>query len=165
MQNNPKQELYNGTTGILIRKNGVGTAYFAGESGIRTIGERALPLFEVAFCLSIHKSQGSEFDEVLILFGPGSERFGKAALYTGVTRAKKKVEICAEESAFQAAIAKKTNYHSGFSDRFLMYKKLEVQGHRGMRAPLPRKQIARLSERPSMLEWIVIECDVMAHKR
>jgi exodeoxyribonuclease V alpha subunit len=119
LQNSPKQELYNGTTGILIRKNGVGTAYFAGEIDIRSIAEKALPLFEVAFCLSIHKSQGSEFDEVLILFGPGSERFGKAALYTGVTRAKKKVEICAEESAFLAAIAKKTNYHSGFSERFI----------------------------------------------
>ena len=118
LQNNPKQQLYNGTTGILIRKSGVGTAYFSTEDGVRTIAEKALPLFEVAFCLSIHKSQGSEFEEVLILLGPGSERFGKAALYTGVTRAKKKVEICAEESAFLAALVKKTSFNSGFWDRF-----------------------------------------------
>ncbi len=117
-QNSPKQQLYNGTTGILIRKNGIGTAYFCTEGGIRSIAEKALPLFEVAFCLSIHKSQGSEFDQVLILLGPGSERFGKAALYTGVTRARKKVEIWAEESTFQAAIAKKTTFNSGFLDRF-----------------------------------------------
>jgi len=117
LQNSPGQELYNGTPGVLLRKNGVGTAYFLDGAAVRAVAEMALPRYETAFCLSIHKSQGSEFDEVLILFGPGSERFGKEALYTGVTRAKKIVEICAEENAFQAAIHKKGNLRSGFTDR------------------------------------------------
>lgn len=117
LQNSPGQELYNGTPGILLRKNGEGTAYFLDGADVRAVAEKALPRYETAFCFSIHKSQGSEFDEVLILFGPGSERFGKEALYTGVTRAKKNVEICAEENAFQAAIYKKGNVRSGFTNR------------------------------------------------
>jgi exodeoxyribonuclease V alpha subunit len=117
LQNNPTQELYNGTTGILIRKGGTGTAYFLSEGGVRTIPEKALPRYEVAFCLSIHKSQGSEFEEVLVLFGPGSERFGTRALYTAATRAKKKVEICAEEASFQAAFSAVEPLSSGFIER------------------------------------------------
>jgi len=117
LQNNPTLGLFNGTSGILVRHDGGGTAYFLEEGGVRAVPEKALPRYEVAFCLSIHKSQGSEFDEVLLLFGPGSERFGVKALYTAVTRAKKKVEICADETALEAAIQNKKNTTSGFVER------------------------------------------------
>lgn len=112
-QNSPSQELYNGTTGVFVR----GKAYFLINGEIKAFPEKMLPQYEMAFCLSIHKSQGSEFDHVLVLFGPGSERFGKEALYTAVTRAKKSVEICADETSFQLALRKKTNLHSGFRER------------------------------------------------
>ncbi len=117
LENNPTLGLFNGTSGILVRHDGVGIAYFLEEVGIRSVPEKALPRYEVAFCLSIHKSQGSEYDEVLLLFGPGSERFGVKALYTAVTRAKKKVEICADETALEAAMQNKKNTTSGFIER------------------------------------------------
>ena len=116
-QNSIKLDLYNGTPGILLRYNGRGTAYFLCENGLRSIEEKALPSYELAFCLSIHKSQGSEFEEVIVIFGPGSERFGNEALYTAVTRAKKKVQICADAASFQAAIEKNVTQRSSFLER------------------------------------------------
>lgn len=117
--NRPQQELYNGTCGILIGKSRGGiefreaTAYFP-----HPIPYRNLPPFETAFCLSVHKSQGSEFERVLALFPPGSENFGREALYTAVTRAKKEVRIAAEENVLQGMLSQRGIKYSGFTDRF-----------------------------------------------
>lgn len=121
IQNNEAQQLYNGTIGVLIQERSGSYAYFQSAGGIRSIPEAALPPYELAFCLSVHKSQGSEFDEVLVLLGPGSERFGKEALYTAVTRAKKKVSLCVEESALQAALGAARQKRSGFIERIGAY--------------------------------------------
>lgn len=117
--NHPDQDLYNGSSGVLIGKSQgslnlrEGTAYFP-----QKVLYKNLPPFELSFCLSIHKSQGSEFDNVLALFPKGSEYFGKEAVYTAVTRAKKQVGMIAEESVLKAMLAKQSSKTSGFSDRF-----------------------------------------------
>ncbi len=117
--NDPQQDLYNGSCGVLIGKSrgGVflrdGTAYFP-----QMVPYKKLPPFETAFCLSIHKSQGSEFENVLALFPSGSENFGREAFYTAVTRAKKRVEIVADESVMNAMLVKRSLKTSGFTDRF-----------------------------------------------
>lgn len=77
--------LYNGQTGIL----GADYALFDGKR----LAPFLLPSYEYAYCLSVYKSQGSEFDEVWLVLPPGSEFFGKEMLYTAVTRARKKVQI------------------------------------------------------------------------
>jgi exodeoxyribonuclease V alpha subunit len=114
-QNDPNRHLYNGTTGVLIRKN----AYFLGTDGIRSFPEATLPHYEIAFCLSVHKSQGSEFDEVFALFPPGSELFGKEALYTAVTRARKKVTLISDDITVKALLSLSSRTRSGFKERFL----------------------------------------------
>ncbi|HEY4254717.1 MAG TPA: ATP-binding domain-containing protein, partial [Chlamydiales bacterium] len=114
-QNDPTRALYNGTTGVLIKD----TAYFEGADGLRSFPETVLPYYEVAFCLSVHKSQGSEFDEVFALFPPGSEIFGKEALYTAVTRARKKVTLVSDEETVKALLATSSRTRSGFKERFL----------------------------------------------
>ncbi|HSX10299.1 MAG TPA: AAA family ATPase [Chlamydiales bacterium] len=117
--NEQSQELYNGTCGVLIGKsrNGVhlkdGTAYFPGP-----VPFHKLPPFEIAFCLSVHKSQGSEFDRVLALFPPGSENFGREALYTAVTRAKSALEIVCDEQILRLMLSKRSRRISGFTERF-----------------------------------------------
>jgi exodeoxyribonuclease V alpha subunit len=119
--NEPRQELYNGSCGLLIGKSCGGvnfreaTAYFSEK-----IPFRNLPPFEVAFCLSIHKSQGSEFEKVLALFPQGSEHFGREAFYTAVTRAKKQVEIVAEEGILRAMLSQRSRKTSGFTERFVI---------------------------------------------
>jgi exodeoxyribonuclease V alpha subunit len=119
--NEPRLNLYNGSSGVLIgqSKKGFklreGTAYFQFGEEIRSYKE--FPSCEVSFCLSIHKSQGSEFDSVLALFPQGSENFGREALYTAVTRAKKKVQIVGEREVLERMLAQRSRRMSGFTDR------------------------------------------------
>lgn len=116
--NSPDQNLYNGSCGILVGRSrgGVrlreGIAYFPEK-----VPYKMLPPFEIAFCLSIHKSQGSEFKRVLALFPEGSENFGKEALYTAVTRAKNELEIVADEKILKAMLAKCSSKTSGLTER------------------------------------------------
>ncbi len=115
--NAPRLELYNGTCGVLIGQNfnlREGTAYFPEK-----VPYCDLPPFEPAFCLSIHKSQGSEFDRVLALFPPGSENFGREALYTAVTRAKSQVDIVGDEKTLRLMLGQNTKKMSGFTERAL----------------------------------------------
>jgi len=97
-------ELTNGQVGLLCGDR----AYFEDQeakSGIRSIPKVLLPAFETAFCLSVHKSQGSEFDEVVLFLPEGSERFGKKMLYTAITRAKKRFRIIGSEDVLRRCIA------------------------------------------------------------
>jgi exodeoxyribonuclease V alpha subunit len=67
--------------------------------------------------MTIHKSQGSEFDRVLMLLPPaGNELLTRELLYTGMTRAKKNIEIWANEEVFCSAVRKKTERISGLRD-------------------------------------------------
>jgi exodeoxyribonuclease V alpha subunit len=117
-KNEPRQDLYNGSCGILVGQSRINfrgsVAYFP-----ERVPAESLPPFEVAFCLSIHKSQGSEFDHVLALFPQGSEHFGREAFYTAITRAKKGVKIVAEPSVLQAMLSQRLRRVSGFAERFI----------------------------------------------
>jgi len=114
-QNDPKRQLYNGTTGVLMNSK----AYFLLSNELKSFPEATLPRYELAFCLSVHKSQGSEFDEVFALFPPGSEQFGREALYTAVTRAKKRVTVVSDEATVGALLRTSSRTRSGFRERFL----------------------------------------------
>ncbi len=119
IRNHPERDLYNGSCGILIGKSR-GKIHFQDAMAYfpKKIPFRMLPPFEVAFCLSIHKSQGSEFEKVLAIFPEGSENFGKEAVYTAITRAKKQLEIVANKKTLQAMLAKQSVKTSGLQERF-----------------------------------------------
>jgi exodeoxyribonuclease V alpha subunit len=118
--NNYAMRLFNGDTGILFpdpENGGALRAFFpAPGGGIRSVAPERLPLHETAFAITIHKSQGSEFDRVLMILPPvDSEILTRELLYTGITRAKKSVEIWANEEVFIAAVRKQTKRNSGFN--------------------------------------------------
>ena len=95
-------------------------AYFLSkEDGeeVREMSAIVLPSFEFGYCLSVHKSQGSEYESVLILAPPGSEKFGKEVLYTAVTRAKKKGVLIAEEGTLKILLDKSSRKASGLQSR------------------------------------------------
>ncbi len=113
-------ELFNGDLGVLVRRcskefslrclSVEDYALFPRREG--QISALALTSFEYSYCLSIHKSQGSEYDETLILIPPGSECFGREAIYTAVTRTRQKMTLmCSAEMLLQsiAASSKKTS--------------------------------------------------------
>ncbi len=103
-------EFHNGDTGIiLVVKDDSGTehkALFRKGDGYVVRPLSALPPWEKAFAITVHKSQGSEYDNVLLLVPTVGEGGGYASsrirelltreiLYTGVTRAKKALCIAA----------------------------------------------------------------------
>ena len=113
--------LFNGDTGMLFpepESGGTLKAFFPDlDGGLRSIPVERLPLHETAFAMTIHKSQGSEFDQILMLLPPGdSNLITRELIYTGITRGKTFVEIWANEVAFCAGVRKKTERHSGLRD-------------------------------------------------
>lgn len=98
-RNDNIRRLYNGDTGIVAPAAAEPRAYFPSasesrqETTFRSFQRDALPEHEPAFCHTIHKSQGSEYDAVLILLDSvkGSrQRLNRELLYTAITRARKK---------------------------------------------------------------------------
>lgn len=118
--NDYRMQLFNGEVGLLIKgKNGDKSLDYAvftsrqSNTGIRKIPALMLPRYELAYCLSVHKSQGSEFDHVVLLLPEGSEVFGRAALYTGATRAKKHLEIISRPSIVKGMLERQSFRRSG----------------------------------------------------
>lgn len=107
--------LYNGDMGIMIHQ---------GETPINAIFKTGrlpayrLPPFEYAYALSVHKSQGCEYDNVFLLIPPGSEVFGKQALYTAVTRAKKHITLHGHAEALSAMLQTSSRRQSGIGKRW-----------------------------------------------
>ncbi len=116
--NDPYSDLYNGMSGVLIGKTlKDAIAYFPDPSSEEMRKFSSPPPYELAFCLSIHKSQGSEFQNVLALFPEGSEHFGREALYTAVTRAKKSLKVLGSDAVLQQMLSEHVCTDSGFSRR------------------------------------------------
>lgn len=104
-ENDHVKGLYNGMNGVILsrysgKKNlfhPTDKVYLEKARGeIIELSYQSMPRFEIGFCLSVHKSQGSEYEHVLLVVPPGSEKFGREVLYTAATRAKKKLEIFGE---------------------------------------------------------------------
>lgn len=128
--NDYKKDLFNGETGTLMRKLPLNEtkeedyAIFAdrlNHGEVRKIPAILLPRYELAYCLSVHKSQGSEFEHVILIIPEGSERFGREALYTGITRAKKRVDIAGTESIIKKTVLKKGERLSGILERIKLF--------------------------------------------
>jgi exodeoxyribonuclease V alpha subunit len=109
--------LYNGDSGILWRDESGLYACFRGEAGIRSISINRLPAYTPAWTSTVHKSQGSEYDSVLMILptDPDSEILSRELLYTAVTRARQNFLLQAARPVLSAAIARLTRRHSGLA--------------------------------------------------
>jgi exodeoxyribonuclease V alpha subunit len=95
--------LFNGDIGLLWRAgDGSLRAWFAFiENGLRSVSIRQLPEHTCAFALTVHKSQGSEFDEILLVLpATDSQVLTRELIYTGVTRARRRVIVQGERQTF-----------------------------------------------------------------
>ncbi|MEZ5534098.1 MAG: AAA family ATPase [Thiolinea sp.] len=108
-QNDYRQNLFNGDIGLtLADEQGQLRVWFPEAEGFRAIAPVRLPAHETAWAMTIHKSQGSEFDEVLLIL-PDNEDIpllGRELLYTGITRAKQKITLQGQQRIIQHAMQK-----------------------------------------------------------
>jgi exodeoxyribonuclease V alpha subunit len=115
--NNYILKLYNGDTGVVWPTGGAALIYFPDQAGgIRAVARERLPEHEPVFALTIHKSQGSEFDHVLLLLpDKPNPVLTRQLFYTGLTRARKSVRILAPETILRATIATQLQRGSGLT--------------------------------------------------
>lgn len=124
--NDYAQGLFNGETGVLIRKlplQAIGSEDFAlfppekEGAEARRFSALLLPKYTFAYCLSVHKSQGSEFDRVILVLPEGSASFGREVFYTAITRARKSIEIYGTDDVIKKTIQQQGGRLSGIGER------------------------------------------------
>lgn len=118
-RNRHELDLYNGDVGLLDRRTE--EALFSDASSkVRTIARSLLPAHDLAFAITVHKSQGSEFDQVSIVLPPNdSPLLTRELLYTGLTRAKHRVTIVGSNAVLADAIRRDGTRQTGLMDALL----------------------------------------------
>ncbi len=115
--NDYKKGLFNGDTGIVFEnKEGANTFFKTADNKINQYRVSDLSGSDTAFAITIHKSQGSEFNTVLIILPEMiSPVVTRQLLYTGITRAKSKVIIVGDLKIIKSAINLSIIRNSGLS--------------------------------------------------
>lgn len=120
-QNDYGQGLFNGDIGLVFEdpeNGGALRVFFETTDGMRRVLPSRLPQHETAYAMTVHKSQGSEFDELLLVLPEGDSRIlTRELLYTGITRAKSRVTVLADEAAIRHAANLTVTRSSGLFDR------------------------------------------------
>jgi exodeoxyribonuclease V alpha subunit len=111
-------KLFNGDVGIVFpdpEAGGNPRVYFpAPDGGIRKFSPVRLPPHETVYAMTIHKSQGSELDRVILLLpAHDTELLTRELIYTGITRARSGVEIWGDPEVFVAAVSRRIDRQSG----------------------------------------------------
>jgi exodeoxyribonuclease V alpha subunit len=111
---------FNGDVGVILPDQASGElrVWFPGaDNTMQAVSPLRLPEHETVFAMTVHKSQGSEFDEVLLII---PERdvpvLTRELIYTGVTRASRRVEIWFDDSALRNAVSRHVERASGLRD-------------------------------------------------
>ncbi|OBS09185.1 exodeoxyribonuclease V subunit alpha [Acidihalobacter prosperus] len=113
-------DLFNGDVGIAWpNESDHLRVYFEGaDGGLKTVHPGRMPAHETVYAMTVHKSQGSEFDEVLLILPRQDARvLTRELLYTGITRARRRVELWAEPSILATAVARRVRRASGLRGR------------------------------------------------
>jgi exodeoxyribonuclease V alpha subunit len=118
MVNDYGLKLFNGDIGITLPdpdKRGQLAVFFpAADGGVRRVSPLRLPEHETVFAMTIHKSQGSEFERLLMIMPPfDSQLLTREILYTGLTRARTAVELWCPDQLFIAMVGRRIARRSG----------------------------------------------------
>lgn len=126
-ENSYRHGLFNGDIGVcLADPDGALTAWFPGlatgtdgaPAAPRPFHPASLPAHESAFAMTVHKAQGSEFDEVwLHLPARDSRVLSRELVYTGLTRAKHRLHLATPADVLDAALARHASRVSGLAWR------------------------------------------------
>ncbi len=129
LENDPRIRLFNGDVGIVLpvpdphdpdASPPVLRAFFPDEAGRapRPFARGKLPAHEMCFAMSVHKSQGSQFHEVLLILTPqDSPLLTRELVYTGVTRARSMVRVATTSEGIRAALGRGIRRFSGLREK------------------------------------------------
>jgi exodeoxyribonuclease V alpha subunit len=119
-RNRYDMQLFNGDTGIVWPdETGMLMAWFMRpDNRLQPFSPAGIPEHDTAYAVTIHKAQGSEFDRVLLLLPEEESRvLSRELVYTGITRARSYLTVCAETGTLLAAAGRKTLRFSGLADK------------------------------------------------
>lgn len=125
-KNDYQMNLYNGDTGIVApdpQDEGKLKAWFPpltkdNKTDFRPFSPSRLPENETAYAITVHKSQGNEFNSVMLLLpDKDTPLLTRELLYTGITRAREKVILYGKEDIFKAAVNRGIERRSGLREK------------------------------------------------
>ena len=109
--NDPETGLTNGSIGVVMEVAGATAAYFpatAEELPPRMIALSQLPDYSPAWAMTIHRSQGSEFDQVVVILPTDTSPLAtRELIYTAITRARQCVYVWGSEGTVHSALSDK----------------------------------------------------------
>ncbi len=125
--NDYNRMLFNGDTGVILNQNSELWAFFQGEKEIRRFSIADLPEHQSAYAITVHKSQGSEFDTVVLVL---PERINpvlsRQLIYTAITRARRRLEIWGAREVLTHALKSATVRTSGLKARLSTWHESKV---------------------------------------
>lgn len=115
--------LYNGDIGLCLRDNSDGVerlkVFFELPDGsVKAVLPSRVPEHETAYAMTIHKSQGSEFEHTLMILPPEfTPILTRELIYTGITRAKQKLSLYVDDRVLARGVKIRTERASGLVNR------------------------------------------------
>ena len=117
-QNDYALGLFNGDIGLCLQTPAGLRVFFEAETGFRPFAPARLPSHDSAFAMTVHKSQGSEFAQVLLVLPETpSPLLTRSLFYTGITRAKQQVEIWGLPARLLEAVSTRAERAAGLAER------------------------------------------------
>jgi exodeoxyribonuclease V alpha subunit len=117
-ETDPVLELHNGDVGVVwAEADGIPSVYFErpGRAPL-SVAPAHLPGHESAFAMTIHKSQGSEFDHVAVVLPPAESPLAtRELLYTAITRARARVTLLGDPAALDVGLGRRIRRSSGLA--------------------------------------------------
>ncbi|MBQ7189642.1 MAG: exodeoxyribonuclease V subunit alpha [Kiritimatiellae bacterium] len=116
-RNTPSRKLWNGDVGVTVKGRSGMVVIFPRGDEVVSCPVGLLPEHELAYAMTVHKSQGSEFENVMVVLPNDQDHplLNRQIVYTGITRAKKRAVILGTEAALKQAISKKLERDTGLT--------------------------------------------------
>ena len=119
LRNSPEVDRMNGDIGFILRRDYPAAkrgAYFPNdlEGGVTRLSAHELPEWTRAFAMTVHKSQGSQFAHVSLVYPEKESRVaGRELLFTAITRARERVSVYGDDIEIARSIERQTQRTSG----------------------------------------------------
>ena len=118
-RNDKQMRLYNGDIGIacLDQDSGQLKVWFEQAGELRAVLPSRLPQHETVFAMTVHKSQGSEFEHVMLLLAQSAKVINRELVYTAITRAKFRFSFFGLVHLLKQSVSRTTQRTSGLADK------------------------------------------------